>query len=336
MKKYLIMFLVIFLLIAGVAVLFMRPVPLEVERSATINVPVEEAYAKIADFNQWPTWSPWLIAEPDAKVEVSGDGKKVGDVYSWSGEIIGEGEMEHQMLDPNKRLVMEIRFMKPFKVNSKVGFKFEAVEGDTPGTKVTWSMVGKIPKAMKDIMHTMICMDYDRGLAMLKALCENGSIPSKVEVREKTSVSPIKYLGLEFTCKIEEISDASGKAFTDLKAKLAELNIEVPPMMISIYNGIDMKEGTFHVIAASEVKSLPEETPTGLVAGEIEQHEAFLVEHTGSFNHIGNGWFVGMQNIMQEKTLKQSKKIKPYETYPTDWENMPEAEIPTKIYFPLQ
>ena len=197
-------------------------------------------------------------------------------------------------------------------------------------------MKGKMPKAMKDIMQTMIGMDYDRGLAMLKALSEKGSIPSKVELRGKTVVGPKKYIGIEFTCKIDEISEASGNAFDDLKAKLGELNIDVPSMLTSIYTGMDMKEGTFQVIAAAEVETLPTELPSDMIQGEFKQHEAYQVDHIGSFAHIGNGWFIGMQNIMSNKELEQSKEIQPYEYYPTDWESMPEEDIQTKIYFPLK
>lgn len=329
------MFLILFLVIGGVVFIFMRPVPISIERSTTINVPIEEVYAKVSDFNEWPKWSPWLIAQPDAKIGVSGDGKKVGDIYSWSGELIGEGELEHRVVDPNKGLGMEIRFTKPFKSKSSVGFEFAKVDGDTPGTKVTWTMKGKMPKVMKDIMQTMIGMDYDRGLAMLKALSETGSIPSKVKLRGKTEVAAKKYIGIEFTCKIEEISKASGKAFDELKAKLGELKIEVPSLLTSIYSGIDMKEGTFRVIAAAEVEALPDTLPDGIVQREIPQHKAYQVDHLGPFDHIGNGWFVGMQNIMNNKELVQSKELKPYERYPRDWEGMPEADIQTKIYFPL-
>lgn len=336
MKKYLMMFLVIFLIIGGVAFVFMRPVPIAIERSTTINVPIEEVYAKVADLNEWKKWSPWLIAEPDAQVKVSGDGKKVGDIYSWNGELIGAGELEHMVVDPNKGLGMEIRFTSPFRSKSSVGFEFTKVEGETPGTKVIWTMHGHMPKAMKNIMQTMIGMDYDRGLAMLKALSEKGNIPSKVVIRGNTVVGPKKYLGIEFTCKIDEISEASGKAFDDLKAKLGELKIEVPSMLTSIYSGIDMKEGTFHVIAAAEVENIPDPLPTGMVKQDLKQHDAYQVDHIGSFDHIGNGWFVGMQNIMNNKDLVQSKEIKPYERYPRDWKGFQEADIPTKIYFPLK
>ena len=36
----------------------------------------------------WETWSPWVIAEPDAAVKVSKDGK----YHEWEGKIIGSGK----------------------------------------------------------------------------------------------------------------------------------------------------------------------------------------------------------------------------------------------------
>ena len=52
--------------------------------------------------------------EPEAKVEVSGDGKSVGDIYSWSGELVGSGELEHLAIEVPKSTDMEIRFKEPW------------------------------------------------------------------------------------------------------------------------------------------------------------------------------------------------------------------------------
>lgn len=54
-----------------------------------INKPRAEIFAKIRDLRSWPEWSPWLIAEPDAKVDYSGDTSAVGGKYSWDGTVSG-------------------------------------------------------------------------------------------------------------------------------------------------------------------------------------------------------------------------------------------------------
>jgi hypothetical protein len=91
-----------------------------VHRSIQINCTPEKVFAAVADFGTWTTWSPWLCAEPSAQVEVSKNSSSVGSTYSWKGDIVGEGELEHRQLHPNRLIEDEIRFVKPFKSQSQV------------------------------------------------------------------------------------------------------------------------------------------------------------------------------------------------------------------------
>ena len=50
-----------------------------VSKSVQINAPAEDVFPKLNDFHEWPKWSPWLIQEPVATVDVAEDGKS----YSW-------------------------------------------------------------------------------------------------------------------------------------------------------------------------------------------------------------------------------------------------------------
>ena len=327
--------MILFLIIGGVVFVFMRPVALEIERSATIHAPVEEVYAKVVDFNEWTKWSPWLVAEPTTPTEVKGNGKSVGSVYSWNGKIIGAGELEHQVIDPNKALDMEIRFFKP-ESSSKVGFRFDkqVVDGKE-ATQVTWYMDGKIPSMLKTMMTTFLSIDYDRGLSMLKAYVENGKIESKVEVIGTADRPAMKYIGVEFRCKIEEVGSAYGKAYETLKSKLTSAKIPFPQEFVSVYNEIDYQNREFVAIASCPVETIPETLPEGLVSGEMPGHSAYQVDHIGSFAHLGNGWFTG-QHHLRHKKLKKRKKVKQYELYPANWEERPVAERTTRIFFPIE
>lgn len=167
-----------------------------VQRSTIINDTPANVFAKVADFGTWTKWSPWLCAEPDAEVHVSEDSSSVGSVYSWKGEVVGEGEIEHRKLEPGKLIDEEIRFVKPFKSKSDVSFDSEAVDG---GTKITWHMKGSMPWFlfwMIPQMEVFIGMDYERGLKMLKESIETGTILSTVNVRGIESVGPLRMAGV--------------------------------------------------------------------------------------------------------------------------------------------
>lgn len=333
MKKVLILVASVLAVLIVAGILFLRPVPMQVKRTASIKVPAAEVFAKVVDFHQWPGWSPWLVAEPDTKIEISGDGKSVGAIYSWEGEIVGTGEIEHINIEEGKSLDLEIRFTKPFESTSKVAFRFEEDPQSGHSTLVTWSMDGKIPKVMATMMGTMVAMDYDRGLSMLKSLCETGEIHSKTEVKGTVERPAVNYIGIQFSCKMEAIEEASGKAFHDFKAALEKAGIPVPPEFLSVYSDFDLEAREFGVISGCAVESLPNPLPEGLVSGTMPAHDAFQVEHKGSFKHLGNGWFVGLQRL-HHQGLKQNNAIKPYETYPANWEEIPAQDILTKIYFP--
>ena len=183
-----------------------------VERSIEIAVTPENAFDAVSDFSTWTTWSPWLIAEPDANVQVSADPSSIGSTYAWDGMITGQGEVEHIELLRGKSIVDEIRFLKPMKSISEVRFDFEPISN---GTRVTWHMDGSLPWFMfwmTSMMNGWIGMDYARGLRMLEEWLETQAILSKVNVKGVVPIGPIQMAGIRKKCAVEEISSSREEA----------------------------------------------------------------------------------------------------------------------------
>ena len=66
-----------------------------VERSAVMSAPPERIYEQIADFHNWPHWSPWEGLDPDMRRTYSGANSGTSAAYSWSGNRrAGQGRME--------------------------------------------------------------------------------------------------------------------------------------------------------------------------------------------------------------------------------------------------
>ncbi|MCG6869256.1 MAG: hypothetical protein LJE91_11180 [Gammaproteobacteria bacterium] len=42
-----------------------------VARSKVIVAPTEKVHAALADYREWPGWSPWLIMEPETRLVYS-------------------------------------------------------------------------------------------------------------------------------------------------------------------------------------------------------------------------------------------------------------------------
>lgn len=141
-----------------------------VERSRTIDASVERVYPLIADFRQWPRWSPWEDVDPELERAYSGSASGVGAVYAWSGNRkAGAGRMEIVGAEEDRRVEIDLRFIKPFKSRSTTSFLL------TPAgqrTEVTWRMTGPRPLLMRLTgplfnMEKLLGPDFDKGLDRL-------------------------------------------------------------------------------------------------------------------------------------------------------------------------
>lgn len=148
-------------------------IPFTVERSTKINAPAEAVYRYIADFQNWPKWSPWLSQEPDCPVTITGTAEEVGHKQEWDGKKIGSGSIQLALTDEFKKLEYDLHFLKPWKSQSVAGF---TIDESTAGTLVSWYMQGTLPTMMffmKKKMANMVGADYEKGLTMLKEALEN-------------------------------------------------------------------------------------------------------------------------------------------------------------------
>lgn len=170
---------ILFVVVAVLAVLAIvvatRPDRYEVSRSVTLAAPAVVAYEQVADFHRWSGWSPWAKLDPGMKEEHGGPVAGTGATYHWLGnDKVGEGRMTITDAQPGARVAVKLEFLKPFESLADTTFSFAPEAG---GTKVTWSMAGKlgfVEKAMCLVksMDAMIGPDFEKGLAALKGVAE--------------------------------------------------------------------------------------------------------------------------------------------------------------------
>jgi Polyketide cyclase / dehydrase and lipid transport len=154
----------------------MAPATYTVERTTTVHAHAPEIYPHIADFHRWTEWSPWEGMDPDLQRDYSGAESGPGAVYTWSGNRkAGQGRMEITGAEEPNRVVIDLRFEKPFKSSSETTF---LLEPDGPGTKVTWRMTGPATMMTKVMglftsMDKMIGPDFEKGLERLRGVAES-------------------------------------------------------------------------------------------------------------------------------------------------------------------
>jgi uncharacterized protein YndB with AHSA1/START domain len=150
-----------------------------VERSAVIDASADRIYRRIVDFHEWPAWSPWEDIDPAMDRTYSGAESGRGAVYEWSGnKKAGAGRMEIVDTTAPNRVVLDLRFDKPFKSRNDLTFALEPVEGGEQGpTRVTWTLVGPRTLMVKVMgiftsMDKMVGKDFEKGLDRLRAASE--------------------------------------------------------------------------------------------------------------------------------------------------------------------
>jgi uncharacterized protein YndB with AHSA1/START domain len=178
------------LLVILVGVIATRPSEFTIQRSLAMSAPPEVVFAEVADFHQWPDWSPWEKLDTAMKKTFSGAEQGPGAVYEWAGnDQVGEGRMTIRRAEPGKEVDILLEFMKPFAATNDTLFTFSP---DGKGTQVTWSMTGKndfMGKAFSLVMDmdSMVGKDFESGLVAMKAAAETEAAKREAEAKAQAA-----------------------------------------------------------------------------------------------------------------------------------------------------
>jgi uncharacterized protein YndB with AHSA1/START domain len=146
-----------------------------VERSIDIAAPAEKVFPLIADFRAWTQWSPYENRDPAMQRSYGSTTSGKGATYAWQGNRnVGQGSMEILEAVPPSRVLIDLKFLKPFKAHNKAEF---TLQRRGSGTHAAWAMTGPTSLMMRVMglfmnMDKMVGKDFETGLARLKALAE--------------------------------------------------------------------------------------------------------------------------------------------------------------------
>ena len=166
---------VLVVLIVFVVIVALQPSEFRIARTATISAPAPAVFARVNDFRNWESWSPWEKLDPAMERTFDGPPAGTGASYAWNGnEDVGEGRTTITESRPGELIKMKLEFVRPFAVTNLVEFAFQAA-GDR--TAVTWSMSGRNSFVCKAVglfmnMDTMVGGQFEKGLAQLKEVAE--------------------------------------------------------------------------------------------------------------------------------------------------------------------
>lgn len=175
LKKILIGLLSLIVLL--VAVSFLLPRDVHVERSIVIDATPTAIWPHVSDFDKANAWSPWAEHDPNTKYTFEGQPGERGHKSSWVSEHdnVGTGSQTIVEAEPGEFMKTALDFGA--QGTAEAFFKFASKDGKT---EVTWGFdsdmgMNPIGRYMGLMMEDWIGPDYEKGLSNLKALVEKGA-----------------------------------------------------------------------------------------------------------------------------------------------------------------
>ncbi len=169
--KYLIALVIIL-----VAVAFLLPREVSVDRSIAITAPASQVFPHVNSLKAFAVWSPWADYDPDMAVIYSGPDAGVGNRMDWTSteQNVGSGSQVITESVENEKVVTALDFGQMGTASAS----FTLVQSGAT-TTVTWGFVtdlGLNPFArwMGLMMESWVGADYEKGLARLKIASEAG------------------------------------------------------------------------------------------------------------------------------------------------------------------
>jgi uncharacterized protein YndB with AHSA1/START domain len=170
----------VLVLLAVVALLvgasYLLPRQVTVARSITIDAPPGEVFPYVNSLQRFAEWSPWADYDPDMQQRFSGPAEGVGNRMEWASEDqrVGAGSQAITLSEPDSRVETALDFGGMG--TATAALTLQPVDA---GTEVTWGLVadmGNSPvgRYMGLMMDRWVGADYERGLARLKAVVEDG------------------------------------------------------------------------------------------------------------------------------------------------------------------
>jgi len=301
-----------------------------VSESIVIDKPLTKIHEIISDFHHWRPWSPWLVSEPETKVDVRPDGK----YYKWDGHRVGSGEMTI-LNESENHIDYDLTFLKPWKSTAKVQFDLKS-QGSS--TEVTWSMQSSLPWFMfwmTKMMNNMIASDYQRGLSMLKEHVEEGVIHSKLEFIGEKPYKGSQYIGVRTTISIDKMPKQMESEFTQMMTYVADKQDIVNGQAITIYHKWDFAKQIVSYTSGIPVKSIPSDLPSNMITFKQPDQKVYTLRHIGKYVHLGNAWST-VYSMHRNKEFKTVRGQHPFETYIVGPKEAPAHQMVSDINYPMK
>ncbi|MCF7984347.1 MAG: SRPBCC family protein [Thiohalocapsa sp.] len=314
--------------------LALQPGEIRARKSLVIARERAEIFDTVTDLRTWRVWSPWLLHEPDARLDYSDSPDRQGGWYAWDGRIIGAGKLKHLRLERPERIEQRISFTRPFKSTAAVSWEF--VEQPS-GTEVFWTLRGRMPfmlRFLAPIMSEAVGKDYQLGLALLRAHLDPDAPQLQIRFVGEREHPEHTAWTIPFAGGMDEMVKAMEEGFARLAAAASRQGLTPAGTAFTAYHMADPKSGRFACDLALPV-------PEGTDAGDFEIRRLgggryYLTEVQGSYDFLEPVWYSVMAHLRMAKYTWDRKRpsLEVYVRDPSTAKD--DNDILTRIYVPIR
>lgn len=234
LKKIAIVLLIVVIIAAVIG--WMLPSQIHVERSLTMNAPVENIYNQVSVMKNWEGWSPWKKMDPEMKVTYNDIPEGVGASYSWNGPETGAGTITLTECKPNELILTALEFNGDEPASG--GFRFEP---DGSGTKVVWyfdSDLGPNPfmRLFWNLGKGMMNKAFDEGLTGISEMAVKMPAVAKPSIPVEVKAMPaITYLFIHDSASVATIGTKLGMHYGKIMEAMKKQGLEQRGAPFAIY-----------------------------------------------------------------------------------------------------
>lgn len=114
-----------------------------IKKEITINQPDSAVYEHLRFLKNHKQFNAWFLKDPNMKETSKNTDGQIGYILSYEGnKDLGSGKQEIKGLEKNKKVDIELTFLKPLKSISKTPYVLESI-GQSQ-TNVKWTMQGQM------------------------------------------------------------------------------------------------------------------------------------------------------------------------------------------------
>lgn len=343
MKVLKIVLLIIVLSVAGLLIWAMTADrTYHVERTRSMEVPKEVAFEFIGNYNNWQAWSPWIENPEDAVITVGKDGMGIGATYHWKAtaeddEKIGEGLATTEEWVENKKMMQDLKFIKPWESQCKAGFVLKETD---KGVDVTWMMdgednlIGFIMMKFMGNIDDFVGPDFERGLENIENASKKAMEQTYMNVDGIIEHPGFKYVYLSRECSFEEVGMNIQTYMPKLGMFFSMNNITTAGMPFTKYNVWDEKAKRTEFELGIPVTEKPAVELGKFSYGEMDSFKAIKVVYKGDYKFLTKAWDFAMEYMKENKLEFNGSPMEVYDTDPGTEPNP--ANWKTFIYIPVK